>query len=259
MSTSSNDSFARKRAAIRCDILTRLNSEMWFVTMEAYLQSESLWFIVEKAEAAFLARTPWPVIPSTPADSISASSPGSIPIGFGNQAPNANNAKVWFAVFCCISDDDQRLIKPIGKSAPDVWYTLRLKYKEKLHTVNHQLQKDFIGYEKPKDKTIEEAWTELEHLGSRIVEYNPTLKRKPASGKGTQQCGQRQRGKADKFFILEDPESPSGGADLATDIRHLTRNMATVHKQDEPIHACYATLPNIASRTAPTKTGPKKA
>ena len=111
----------------------------------------------------------------TPADSTSFSASGSAPIGFGNQAPNANNAKVWFAIFCCISDDDRRLIKPIGKSAPDVWYTLRNKYKEKLHTVNHQLQKDFIGYEKPKDKTIEEAWTELEHLGSRIVEYNPTL------------------------------------------------------------------------------------
>ena len=58
MSASNSDSFARKRAAIGCDILTRLNFEVWFTTMEAYLQAESLWFIVESAELAFLKRTP---------------------------------------------------------------------------------------------------------------------------------------------------------------------------------------------------------
>ncbi|KAI4282636.1 MAG: hypothetical protein L6R38_002796 [Xanthoria sp. 2 TBL-2021] len=173
----------KKRAHIGCPILDRGNSDDWFQSMEAYLQAEEQWDVIDLAEQISI-QNQAPLAPVKPSSTPKAAPPSPYIIATQDRK---QNAKAWFSIMICTSRDNQERIRSvceqglldgplqIKNNAPIAWITLREKYKQKLQGNNHQLKLDYMGYQKPKDKIIEDAWAELTRMARKVLVYKPSL------------------------------------------------------------------------------------
>ncbi len=142
-------------------VLSRTTKDQWFRRMQNHLISEDLWEVVQNASSVTL---------STPTSEI-----GSIPVINIEPKDVKANAKVTLHIQFCLDDMDEEDVAGMA-TAYEIWRFLVHKYKEKLQTTGRQYLADYMGYKKPADQSIQEAWTHLKKLGRKISDTQPDMK-----------------------------------------------------------------------------------
>ena len=134
------------------EILIQVNSSLWFSQMKQWLTSKELWYAVKN----------WLFVSSTPNSSISFSLHN---LSFRNQKINV---KVLYWINTCISVNDQKLMvnKVITRK---IWHLFKIKYEQRLSSVDRQYLADFTAYRMSSNKLINEIWSHLIKLDRKII------------------------------------------------------------------------------------------
>ena len=125
-----------------CNALTRQNKDEWFWLMKEYLIGEDLWQYLEQGSDATDMR---------------------------------HNGKIMSIINVCLGDDDQEDMAD-KTTAKELWDTLWKKYEEKLPSISRQYLQDLMGYKKPADTSIDDAWAKIREYGRKAAAFDSSVK-----------------------------------------------------------------------------------
>ena len=170
MSTST-DSYTRKRPL---PILSRDNYDEWFDLAKLHLQSKDLDYVLTTTfeEHALIAKVQ-ELGTNTPTSESSRTT----------KATNIDKEKEWkkadaevkFIIITCVEGFDNESVRKL-KTAKDMWEQLHSKYFDKRPSIGSAYLNELVTYKMRDDITIEGAWTELQHLRSKVIMTDSTLK-----------------------------------------------------------------------------------